>query len=304
MRRATDGVKSFDTFAASSPSVLLSNHWWLSKMRLTKFTIKSAQDLIPRRKKSDNKSTGGKSLIIAGSEGMFGAAVLTSTAASRVGSGYVILFTSRSAFLTVEHPSFMVVDSAKKQIPLARATAIAIGPGLGNSAKACKWVRQIITAAPRNVVIDADALTICSKKNLWPLPKTWLATPHEGELARILSVSANEIRKDRRKAIVAARKKMGCIVVLKGSSTLVLGDRLSVIEAGNSALAKAGTGDVLTGVIVGLLAQGLAPEEAACLGVFIHGSTADDWVAKGNDHLSLMPEDLLECLPKTLKRLR
>lgn len=274
-------------------------------MRVKKFGLKEARTVLPRRKNTDNKSSAGRSLIIAGSEGMYGAAVLASEAASRVGSGYVYLFTKKSAFVTVQHPSFLIVDSQKNKIPFERAKALAIGPGLGKSKKAEKWLKEVIKRAPRNVVIDADALNLCAKNKLWPLPSTWIATPHEGELARILGKKDIEIRKDRRAAVLMAHNKMGCICVLKGNRTLVASeDEVFEIQSGNASLAKAGTGDVLTGLITGLLAQHLEPIKAACLGVFVHGWLADQWIKNKNDELSLMPEDLLFQLPKALRSLR
>lgn len=274
------------------------------KPTFKKFGVKEARQNLPKRKKTDNKSSAGRSLIIAGSEGMFGAAVLAAEAAARIGSGYVNLFTSKNAFLTVQHPSFMVVDSASSKIPFERASSIAIGPGLGKSRKAEQWLKQVIKEKPKNVVIDADALNLCAKNNWWPLPSTWIATPHEGELARIINLSDKEIRKDRKGALQKAKDKMGCVCLLKGDRTLVAADKFYEIQAGNPALAKAGTGDVLTGLITGLLAQGLEADKAACLGVFVHGWLADQWIKEGNDELSLMPEDLLKRLPKALKLLR
>ena len=273
-------------------------------MRLKKFGAKEARKLIPVRKKTDNKSSAGRSLIIAGSEGMYGAAVLASESAARIGSGYVYLYSPKSAFLTVKHPSFLVVDSAKNKIPFNLASAIAIGPGLGKSKRAESYLKQLIKNAPEKVVIDADALNICSQNKWWPLPPTWIATPHEAELARIIGVSPRVVKSDRKNAIKRAQDKLGCICLLKGDRTLIAADSLTEIQSGNAALAKAGTGDVLTGMIAGLLSQGLKPEEAACLGAFIHGWLADQWISDRNDQLSLMPEDLLERLPQGLRLLR
>lgn len=271
---------------------------------IKKFGLKEARKLIPVRKKTANKSAGGRSLIIAGSEGMFGAAVLAGEAASRVGSGYVYLFTKKSAFLNFKHPSFLVIDSSKNKIPFDLASAIAIGPGLGTSKQAEKVLKQLIKMAPESVVIDADALNICSRNKWWPLPPTWIATPHEAELGRMIGVSAKTVRANRSASILKAQKKIGCVCVLKGDRTLVASKLMTEIQSGNSSLAKAGSGDVLTGMIVGLLAQGLTPEQAACLGAYIHGWLADQWIGEGKDHLSLIPEDLLAQLPKALKSIR
>lgn len=274
------------------------------KIRIVRFTISDAKRILPKRKSSDNKASAGRSLIIAGSQGMYGAAVLAAEAAARIGSGYVNLFTKQSAFLSIKHPSFLVIDSRAKKIPFERASAIAIGPGLGTTSTAVQLLRQLLKKTPKNVVIDADALNILAEKKFWSLPADWIVTPHEGELSRLLGISSKKIRDDRRAAVVAAQKKLGCIVILKGHRTLVAADKIYEIQSGNAALAKAGTGDVLTGLITGLLAQGLKNTEAACLGVFVHGWLGDLWIKEGNDELSLLPEDLLKRLPQALSRIR
>jgi NAD(P)H-hydrate epimerase len=167
-------------------------------------------------------------------------------------------------------------------------------------------VRQLLKdPKAKNIVIDADALNICAENKWLSLPSSWIATPHEGELARLLEVSARSIRKDRISAAGKAQKKLGCVVLLKGHKTLVATSRkIYEIQSGNAALAKAGTGDVLTGMITGFLAQGLSSVEAACLGAFVHGLIADRWVQAGNDPLSLLTSDLLAALPQTLSWIR
>ena len=126
--------------------------------------------------------SGGKSLIIAGSEGMFGAAVLAASAAARVGSGYVILMTEQKKFSSVAHPDFLVSDWKKKKISDIKFTAVGIGPGLGKSALALNLLKQLLKLKIKNVVIDADALNLCAENKIQSLPKSWIATPHEGEL--------------------------------------------------------------------------------------------------------------------------
>lgn len=272
---------------------------------LSKFTGTRARKLLPKRKKTDSKIAGGKSLIIAGSRGMFGAAVLAATAAARVGSGYVILMTDKKNFSSVRHPDFLVVDSKKKKINAVPFTAAAIGPGLGVSASALNLLQQLLQFKIKNVVVDADALNLLAQHKIGYLPKTWIATPHEGELSRLLGVPAEVIRKDRVVYIKKAQKKLGCIVLLKGSKTLVATtEKIFEIQSGNKTLAKAGTGDVLTGMITGFLAQGLSSEDAACLGAYVHGCMADQWLKDKKDYLSLMASDLLIELPRTLKKMR
>lgn len=272
---------------------------------LNKFGTAKACDLLPKRNKSDSKLSGGRSLIIAGSEGMFGAGVLAASGAARVGSGYVILMTDLKNFCATKSPDFLTADWKNNKIKDLHFSAIGIGPGLGQSAQAMKLIRQVLKLKVKSVVLDADAFNICSQKKLYPLPKTWIVTPHEGEMARLLKVKPEVIKKNRLESIKLAQKKLKCIILLKGYKTLVsTGKNIYIIQSGNKSLAKAGTGDVLTGIITGFLAQGVSSKNAACLGAFIHGKIADDWIRNKNDYLSLMASDLLTKLPKVLYQLR
>ena len=129
-------------------------------------------------------------------------------------------------------------------------------------------------------------------------------TPHEAELSRLLKVSVELIRENREKYLLVAQKKLGCIVLLKGHHTLIASKEARIkIISGNAGLAKAGTGDVLSGMICAFLAQGLAPIDAASLGAYLHGKIADDWLKK-NDVISLMASDIIDLIPQTLKKIR
>lgn len=270
-------------------------------MKTFKFT--HARKLLPKRQKTSNKTHAGRSLIIAGSRKMFGAGVLAATAAARVGSGYTTLCVKDfKHFPIVKHPDFLLCKIS--DIPRQVATALAIGPGLGVDDKTATLLKQVKKRFPENVVADADALNVAALKKLYPFPPRWVVTPHEGELARLLGCGAEKIRANRVESIHEAQKRLGCVVLLKGHRTLVASaEEIFEIDAGNPSLAKAGTGDVLTGIIAGLLAQGLQPVEAACLGAFLHGWIADEWVKK-RDVLSLMARDLVDALPEFLLRLR
>lgn len=236
---------------------------------------------------------------------MFGAAVLTATAAARMGSGYVYVVSHGATFPTFKHPNFLTLPWTKFLKLNFNEVSIAIGPGLGPSQKSLKLVKALIRAKAPQVVIDADALNACAKNKLLPLPDTWIATPHEGELSRLIGWSSQKIRKNRRAAIVLAQKKLGCTVILKGHKTLVAsGGKFFEIQSGNAALAKAGTGDTLTGMIAALRAQKLNEQDAATLAAFVHGKIADDWLKDKKDILSLLATDLIEALPRTLAKLR
>lgn len=244
-------------------------------------------------------------MLIAGSQGMFGAAVLAATAAARVGSGYVILMTDQKKFRSDRHPDFLVRDWQMKKGDFVGLSSVGIGPGLGKSKLALNLLRRLLRSQMQNVVVDADALNLLAKYKIAPLPKTWILTPHEGELARLLGVSATEIRRDRRKAVQQAQRQWGCVILLKGHQTLVAtATAIYEIQSGNVALAKSGTGDVLTGMLTGFLAQGLTAVKAACLGAFVHGWIADQWVLEHQDPLSLMASDLLKNIPQALMQIR
>ena len=274
-------------------------------MIIEKYSYRNAQKDLPVRRLSDNKTHGGKCLVVAGSKGFFGAAILTCLASSRTGAGYTYLKISglktSGRFPIDKHPDFLIADN-KPDYSIFRA--IAIGPGLVNSTQILSVVKKLIQLKIRNVVLDAGALTSLSKWNK-KLPQTWIITPHEGELARILGVSSSIIRKNRQKYAIEAQKKLGCVVLLKGNKTLVVGSKnLTVIQSGNPALAKAGTGDVLTGIILAILAQTSDSAQSAKLGAFVHGFIADQWIKSGNDVLSLMASDLIIGLPRALAKIR
>lgn len=259
-----------------------------------------AQADLPTRTERDSKMRGGKCLVIAGSRGMFGAAVLCATAAARVGAGYTYIH-AEGHFPTVKHPDFLIASSLRS---LSLYQAIAIGPGLQNQKKVEALIKKFLKLNIPNLVLDAGALNVLAKFKK-PLLKTWIVTPHEGELSRILDVPATLIRRDRKRYVVKAQQKLGCTVLLKGHRTLVAtAGGLWEIRSGNPALAKAGTGDVLTGMILGFLSQKMEPVSAALLGAFVHGFVADHWVQKKQDQLSLLASDITNLIPFVLHQLR
>src|SRR5690606_34524368 len=180
-------------------------------------------------------------------------------------------------------------------------SAIAIGPGGRNKEALARRLKNLRSF--KNVVVDAEALNALASMNI-RLPSTWILTPHEGELSRLINISSKSIQKDRLKYLKVAQQKFGCIVLLKGHKSLIADNkRIYEIQSGNPALAKAGTGDVLTGIIAGLLSQGVVSTKAACLGAYLHGCIADQWV-KENDVLSLMASDLVCEIPSTIRKVR
>ncbi len=270
------------------------------------FNDKLAKRYLPGRKDRSNKSDHGHLLVLAGSPGYWGAGILAATSAFRVGTGYVTWASFHAPDnALIEMPEIMTRAISDPEIWKSKKySAIAVGPGLGVSDSTSSLIEKLIKADEKNVVLDADAITCVVKENLFPLPKTWILTPHAGELSRLLKKSARDIERNRFEAAFQAAKVTGCHVLVKGyRSVLAVDRRCMVIQAGNAALAKAGTGDVLTGMIGGLLAQGLDTVQATATAAYIHGRLADEWVHKGNDKRSLTASDLREDLPLLLGRI-
>ncbi|WP_413575855.1 NAD(P)H-hydrate dehydratase [Bdellovibrio sp. HCB290] len=264
-----------------------------------------AANLLPAVSTADNKSSRGKSLIMAGSRDYPGAGVLACKAALRMGSGYVILAQKNIEAISWEHPDFIYRDLAQIKWSEIGHNAILLGPGFGVNDFTAKIIRELIAAKESHVILDADALTVVARSKIYPLPATWIVTPHTGELSRLLGISSDEINRDRIAAVVQAQKKMGCVVLLKGNRTLIATENeIATVGTGNSALAKSGTGDVLAGIMVSLRAQNMKAPEAALLATYVHGATANIWVNRGNDPLSMTATDVIEILPKVLFQLR
>jgi len=270
------------------------------------FNERLAKRYLPARKDTSNKSNHGRLLMLAGREGFWGAGILASTAAFRMGAGYVQWASFDAPYESLkEVPEVLTGEIGDESLWRSRFTAACVGPGLGAGKETAALIERLKTIEGLPVVVDADAITACVEHDLFPLPANWILTPHSGELSRILKVPAPDIEKDRFAAAFQACRKTKCHVLLKGYRSLIAyGQRCMVIYAGNSALAKAGTGDVLTGMIGGLLAQGLDTTQGAATAAYLHGRLADDWVRAGNDKAGLTASDLKAALPQAISRLR
>lgn len=263
-----------------------------------------ANSWIPVRDAKFNKSKFGHAYIVAGSKGKWGAAVLAARACFRAGAGYVVHSSSDEGNILSEVPEAMSIGLEKliADVSGKKLAAVAIGPGSGFAPELFRFANRLM-AKNCSVVLDADALSLLAKSPM-KLRPDWIITPHSGELSRLLGVPVEEIENNPLAAAKSAHKKFNCTVVLKGFHTIVTSGysgRSVIVPQGNVALAKAGTGDVLTGLITGFLAQGLHPVQAALLGVYIHGASADDWVRE-NSNASMSASDLVERIPKTMKR--
>ena len=267
------------------------------------FSHTSAAHFLPEISEYDNKSTRGRSLLFAGSKAYQGAAVLAAKAALRAGSGYVSVVQTEPVSYALNIPDFIVrILTNENKFSF---DAVLVGPGFGVNEQTAEIIASLKKQRVKKVILDADALTVCAKWKLFPLPSSWTITPHTGELARCLNISSEKLDGDRIAAVQAAVKLCQCTVLLKGHNTLVgCKNKIYKIKTGNSALAKSGTGDVLAGMITAFRAQGLGAASAALLGAYLHGACADLWVKQNRDELSMMASDLLELLPQVIQDLR
>jgi NAD(P)H-hydrate epimerase len=269
--------------------------------------MKTLKNLLPKRTKLSNKTDAGKVLIIGGGAGLFGAGILSALAATKTGAGYTHLMTDLAKFPWIKFPDFIVHPLKVSELKNKVDYSIGIGPGLGIHDKNKKLLDYLIKQQFTKVTADADALTIIASFNLSPLPPTWILTPHEGELARLLNVKSNLIKNNREKYLQLAVEKYQCTILLKGHKTLIQGPenkKIISVSSGTPALSKAGTGDVLLGMIAAFRAQGLSPLEACYLAAHIHGVASNIWEEEGQDYLSLRPTDLIDRLPQIIKSLR
>jgi NAD(P)H-hydrate epimerase len=238
--------------------------------------------------------------VIGGARGMPGAARLAGEAALRSGAGLVTIATdpAHAPMLNLGRPELIVHGVAQRRglgPLLAKADCIAIGPGLGQD----EWGREMFAAALEAVcplVVDADGLNLLAREPAHR--EDWVLTPHPGEAARLIGAgTASGVQADRLTAVRAVCARYGGTCVLKGSGTLVATHReaeLYLCDRGNPGMASAGMGDVLSGMVAALIAQGLAPPQAARLGVWLHASAGD--VAAREGERGLLATDLLAAL--------
>jgi len=264
---------------------------------------------LPTRSRNTHKGNHGRVLCVGGDHGAGGAIVLSAHGALRVGAGLVSVLTrpDHVAALLARLPECMAwgtsIDSedaltsdvAADAIAalLARADVLAVGPGLGTHAWGRHWYAKALGSG-KPLVLDADGLTLLAATPQ-PLPAAVL-TPHPGEAARLLASDIKSVQSDRYHAARDLAARFDCVVVLKGAGTVVAAPhvRSVVIGAGNPGMATGGMGDVLAGVIAGLLAQGHALFDAACTGALLHAHAGD--LAARAGARGLLPSDVLACL--------
>lgn len=267
---------------------------------------------LPRRAHAGHKGTYGKILVVAGSVGMTGGAVLCGHAALRSGAGVVTVACPANAQATIAtaYPGYTTVgfhsDDPREVIDRARtADVLAIGPGLGREPETIALVRRILKGAPENpLVLDADGLFALSPfTDEFRREGPFVLTPHPTEFARLTGENAPKTDAERAEQSVAFARKFGCVLLLKGSGTLVTdGSRLYKNRTGNPGMGTGGSGDVLSGIIAALMGQGLTGLDAAALGAWVHGR-AGDLGAMKLGQTALTAVDVIDHLPTAFKEL-
>jgi ADP-dependent NAD(P)H-hydrate dehydratase / NAD(P)H-hydrate epimerase len=265
--------------------------------RLTPIAL--ARSLAPRRRDS-HKGSNGRVLCVGGEVGSGGAIMLCAHAALRTGAGLVEVATRAQhvAPLLARLPEAMVhevTDAQSLQFALDRADSIALGPGLGQH----EWGRGLYeraVASGKPLLLDADALNLLAT-HPFALPADAVMTPHPGEAARLLGISTAEVQRDRFAAARSLCERYSCVVVLKGAGSIVAAahETPRVIAAGNPGMAVGGMGDVLSGVIAALRAQGLSAFDAASTGALLHAAAGDAAAHEGGER-GLLPSDLMPWL--------
>lgn len=274
-------------------------------MKMTKEQIIS---LLPKRPLDANKGTFGKVLVIAGSENFPGAAYLACAGAYRIGVGLVTLITNNQTKIIISRKlpelTFLSYHQGLKKVK--DYDVVLLGPGLGQNAEIVGFIEKLTKEKLPKAVIDADGLNILSRMHDWwkKLNSKVILTPHPGEMSKLTGLSIREVESNRAGITQRFAKKWNQVVILKGANTIIGSPKGNIFISpfANPALATAGTGDVLAGIISGMLAQGLKPFDAACVGVYIHG-LAGEMLKEKIGNTGALASDLLPFLPQTIKQL-
>jgi NAD(P)H-hydrate epimerase len=275
---------------------------------------------LPARPESGHKGTFGHVLIVSGSRGMSGAAVLSGLGALRSGAGLVSLAVPAGiqSVVSAAEPSYLTIglpEDSQGRISGAacgdllgrvkKHSAWAIGPGWGQSEELCSLARELYETVEIPVVVDADALNALAtgSGDLPPAPAPRVLTPHPGEFARLIKSTPAAVQKNRTPWAVDYAKTHGIVLLLKGRGTVITdGERVAINQTGNNGMATGGAGDVLTGVIAALLASGMPAFEAAQLAAHLHGLAGDIAAAELTEP-GLIASDLPCFLPKAWQKL-
>ena len=259
---------------------------------------------MPERPQNSNKGTFGKVINFAGSKNYIGAAYLSTLSILKIGAGYAALASDAKIIDSVSKllPEAVYVDTNDGYKNLDKYTVCLIGCGLGRTKNSIKLFKNVIKNVKCPLIIDADGLNILSEIDC-KLPDNTIITPHPMEASRLLGVSLGNVLDDIQGTAKILTNRYNCITVLKTHNTVICSkENICVNQHGNSALAKAGSGDVLAGIIAGLLAQKMTLFEAARLGVYLH-SRAGEIASEELTEYSVLASDIPEYLPIAIKEI-
>ncbi|KXG74457.1 bifunctional ADP-dependent NAD(P)H-hydrate dehydratase/NAD(P)H-hydrate epimerase [Thermotalea metallivorans] len=292
-----------------------------SNFPINLITADMVQAILPQRRKDTHKGNYGKAYIVAGSTGMTGAAMLTCEAVLRSGAGLLkvaipqslnnIMEVRLTEAITVPLPELKkgvvgISDIEKIIKTMQESDVIAVGPGSGQTRELEEVLRNIFEAATIPIVLDADALNaLAHRQEILKLIKSAaVLTPHTGEMSRLTNIPVEEINRNRIQIALEFAKKWNVILILKGARTIVASPdgKVFVNTTGNPGMATAGSGDVLTGIVTGLLAQGIQPIKAAIAAVYLHGVAGDRAAARLGEY-GLIAGDIVLELPYAIKEI-
>lgn len=289
-----------------------------------RYELEQIVKYFPKRIQNSHKGTFGRILNISGSQNYSGAAILSSLAALKAGAGYVTLacpdiivksiasYTPDITFLPLKSTCVGSISPENTNSVLSSIRnydVISIGSGLTTKEETKKFVIELLNKIEKPIVIDADALNIIAIENIEKIPKNSIMTPHPKELSRLLNVSVEEIQTNREKYAIIGAEKYNTIMVLKGHETIVTdGKNIFINKTGNSSLAKAGSGDILTGITAGLVAQMRNNNEcednlfyAAANSVFLHGM-AGELASKELSEYSVLASEQIKYISQAIKK--
>ena len=271
-----------------------------SKQRILPIDQRKLRLALRPRARDSHKGDFGHALIVGGDVGMAGAALMAAEACARTGAGKVSVATraEHASVFIARTPELMArgVESEEALLALLPVVDIVvIGPGLGQS----DWSKAMLSTVLSTdlpLVVDADALNLIATNNETPQRENWILTPHPGEAARLLNTDTKQIANDRPQHAIALQQHFHGVTILKGMGSLIATpEALYQCKRGNPGMASGGMGDVLSGIIGGLLAQGFSASDAACFGVELHACAADI-AAKRDGERGLLATDLLQPL--------
>ena len=269
------------------------------------------RQLIKPRQKFSHKGSFGHSLLVVGSRGKMGAAIMSAKSLLRSGSGLLTVCVPHCGYeiMQTSVPEAMALVCGKEyihfnELDISSYSTIGIGPGIGTDTETQKSVKYILQQSKKPLVIDADALNAISVNKKWLslIPQNSILTPHPKEFERLTKRVTNDF--ERHQTQIEFSKQYQLYVVLKGAHTCITtpSGESFFNSTGNTGLAKGGSGDLLTGLITGLLAQGYTPKEASLIGVYTHGLSAD-FTKEQKGEVAMIPSDVIENLPAVFKQL-